>query len=396
VCIKVYGFVKSFKLIIMNKLDDSYVVIAANTSWGLYNFRKNLILSLIDEGCRVVTISSHDDYLDSLQSLGCECINIGVDSGGKNPFKDVKTIIQLFNVYRKIQPLVVLHFTPKICIYSSIACSLNNIPFISNISGLGILSSERGLLSKVVKFLYKLSQKKATKVFFQNEMDRSSFIDSKIVAYDITDRLPGSGVDLDYFTVEKHEKNANVKFILVARMLYAKGVVEYVNAAKHIKKIYPNVEFYLLGPADVDNPSAISQSTIDSWSKKGYINYLGSVKDIIKYLSNVDCVVLPSYYAEGVPRSLLEAGAMGKIIITTDSVGCRDTVDDGVNGFLCAPRDVEDLIRKLKIVINMTDNERFCMGLNGRAKMEKEFDEKIVLDKYREIIYSIYDDKESI
>ena len=379
----------------MNKLNDSCIVIAANTSWNLYNFRKNLILSLIDEGYRVVTISSHDDYLDDLRSLGCECINIGVDSGGKNPFKDIKTIIQLFNVYRKIQPLVVLHFTPKICIYSSIACSLNNIPFISNISGLGVLSSERGFLSKLVKFLYKLSQRKASKVFFQNEIDRSSFIDSKIVAYDITDRLPGSGVDLDYFTVEKYKKNANVKFILVARMLYAKGIVEYVNAAKHIKKTHPNVGFYLLGPADVDNPSAINQSTIDSWSNKGYIDYLGPVKDIRKYMSNVDCVVLPSYYAEGVPRSLLEAGAMGKVIITTDSTGCRDTVNDGVNGFLCAPKNVEDLINKLEIVINMTGSDRIHMGLNSRKKMEKEFDEKIVLDKYKEAIFKIYDEEDA-
>mgnify|MGYP003980096651 FL=1 len=379
----------------MNKLNDSCIVIAANTSWNLYNFRKNLILSLIDEGYRVVTISSHDDYLDDLRSLGCECINIGVDSGGKNPFKDIKTIIQLFNVYRKIQPLVVLHFTPKICIYSSIACSLNNIPFISNISGLGVLSSERCFLSKLVKFLYKLSQRKATKVFFQNEIDRSSFIDSKIVTCDITDRLPGSGVDLDYFTVEKYKKNANVKFILVARMLYAKGIVEYVNAAKHIKKTHPNVGFYLLGPADVDNPSAINQSTIDSWSNKGYIDYLGPVKDIRKYMSNVDCVVLPSYYAEGVPRSLLEAGAMGKVIITTDSTGCRDTVNDGVNGFLCAPKNVEDLINKLEIVINMTGSDRIHMGLNSRKKMEKEFDEKIVLDKYKEAIFKIYDEEDA-
>ena len=377
----------------MHKLHDSYIIVAANTSWGLYNFRKNLILSLLAEGYRVVAISSHDDYLGKLQSLGCECINIGVDSGGKNPFKDIKTIIQLFNVYRKIQPLVVLHFTPKICIYSSIACSLNNISFISNISGLGVLSSEHGFLSKLVKFLYKLSQRKASKVFFQNEIDRSSFIDSKIVAYDITDRLPGSGVDLDYFTVEKYKKNANVKFILVARMLYAKGIVEYVNAAKHIKKTHPNVGFYLLGPADVDNPSAINQSTIDSWSNKGYIDYLGPVKDIRKYMSNVDCVVLPSYYAEGVPRSLLEAGAMGKVIITTDSTGCRDTVNDGVNGFLCAPKNVEDLINKLEIVINMTGSDRIHMGLNSRKKMEKEFDEKIVLDKYKEEIFQIYNEE---
>jgi len=370
-------------------LKTKCVVIAANTSWALYNFRRNLILSLIEEGYNIVAISMCDDYSEKLKALGCQCVNIDVDSGGKNPFKDLKTIIQLFRLYGEILPFAVLHFTPKICIYSSIACRLNGIPFISNISGLGIMSSETGLLSILVKFLYKFSQKKAAKVFFQNESDRSSFVDLGIVPSNNSDRLPGSGVDLNFFSVERHEKNANIKFILVARMLKEKGIVEYVNAAKYIKKTRPNVEFLLLGPAGVDNPSSIAQSTIDLWVEKGYINYLGATQNVKKYMANVDCVVLPSYYAEGVPRSLLEAGAMGKMIITTDSVGCRDTVDDGVNGYLCVPRSVEDLTSKLERVINMTDDERLDMGLNSRRKMEKEFDEKIVLEEYIKTIKDI-------
>jgi glycosyltransferase involved in cell wall biosynthesis len=365
------------------------IIIAANTSWGLYNFRRNLILSLIKEGYDVVAISMHDEYSENLKALGCQCVNINIDSGGKNPFKDLKTIIQLFRLFREISPFVVMHFTPKICIYSSIACRLNSIPFISNISGLGIMSSEEGLLSILVKFLYKFSQKKAEKIFFQNESDRSRFINQEIVTRDITECLPGSGVDLNYFSVDGNYKNTNIKFILIARMLYEKGVLEYVNAARRIKILYPSVEFFLLGPADVDNPSAISLSIIDSWIEKGDINYLGSVRDVRGHLSNVDCVVLPSYYAEGVPRSLLEAGAMGKVIVTTDSVGCRDTVDDGVNGFLCAPKNVEDLINKLEKVIKMTHEERVDMGLKGREKMEKEFDESIVIDKYIKTIKNI-------
>ena len=380
----------------MNNSDSPCIVITANTSWSIYNFRKNLILSLMNEGYRIVTISSHDNYLKSLRSLGCECIEIDVDSGGKNILKDFKTIFQLFNIYRKKKPSVVLHFTPKICIYSSIVCSISNIPFISNISGLGLIFSEKNIILKFVKFLYKIFQKRATKVFFQNEEDLKRFVDSKIVSFDITDRLPGSGVDLDFFSFKKQKKNINLKFILFGRMLYAKGIKEYVNAAKNIKKIYPNIEFDLLGPADSDNPSAISQATLDFWSSKGYVNYLGSVIDIRKHLSNVDCVVLPSYYGEGVPRSLLEGGAMGKIIITTDSVGCRDTVDDGINGFLCSPKNVKDLIKKLKRVINMKSDDRQLMGFNSRKKIEKEFDEKIVLNKYKKAIKKVYDKKKNI
>jgi len=321
--------------------------------------------------------------------LGCNCKNIDIDPSGTNPFKDLKTIFQLQQLYKKIKPLVVLHFTPKMCIYSSIACSFQQIPFISNISGLGVVTLDKGFLSKVMKVLYKFSQKKATTIFFQNESDRSTFLSKGIVPAKITDRLPGSGVDLSFFSISKYEENTTIKFFLIARMLYEKGVLEYVEAAKKIKKIYPNAEFFLLGPSAANNPSSITQTTIDLWVRSGYVDYLGSTSNIKKYITYADCIVLPSYYSEGVPRTLLEAGAMGKIVITTNNVGCRDAVDDGVNGFICTPRSVDDLTDKLKKVIKMTHDERILMGLRGREKMEKEFDENIVLDKYKKIIKNI-------
>lgn len=365
------------------------IIFSANTSWGLYNFRKNLILSIISEGYKVIAVSAHDDYLTDLSLLGCRCINIDLDASGMNPIKDFVTIFQLYKIYKINKPSAVLHFTPKISIYSSIACSLLNIPFVTNISGLGIISLDKGFLSIFMKFLYKISQKKVSKIFFQNESDRSKFIDNKIISKNISDRLPGSGVDLDYFSLEKYEANDEVKFILIARMLYKKGILEYVSAAKKIKFLFPGVNFQLLGPSGVDNPSSIDQSTIDSWVKKGYINYLGSTKNIKKHIASADCVVLPSYYPEGVPRSLLEAGAMGKMIVTTDSVGCRDTVDDGVNGYICLPQNVQDLTNKLKKVIKMSHLQRINMGLQSRKKMEREFDERIIIKKYKQTINKI-------
>jgi glycosyltransferase involved in cell wall biosynthesis len=365
------------------------IVIAANTSWGLYNFRKNLILSLVKRGYRVIAISMFDGYTDKLKSLGCECLNIEIDSGGKNPFVDSLTILQLLSIYRKMSPDLVLHFTPKMSIYSSIACSFINIKYITNISGLGIIYSKRNIFSILVMYLYKFSQRKASKVFFQNDHDRANFINSRIVTNDKSDRLPGSGVDLNYFNFDEKLNTGNIRFILSARMILEKGILEYVNAAIHIKKIYPKVEFLLMGPADIDNPSSIKLSTISSWVENGYVNYLGALDDVRSSLSRADCVVLPSYYAEGVPKALLEAGAMGKVIITTDTPGCRDTVDEGVNGYLCAPRSVEDLINKLEQVIRMKKSKLISMGQNSRRKIESEFNENIIIDKYMSSIRSI-------
>ena len=366
------------------------IVIAANTSWGLYNFRKNLILSLINEGFTVIAISNFDKYTSKLKNLGCECLDIKVDSGGKNPFIDMKTIFQLIKLYREISPILVLHFTPKISIYSSFACSLNKIKYITNISGLGVVYSKRSILSNLVMFLYKISQRSASWVFFQNDEDRANFINSRIVTHAKSDRLPGSGVDIDFFNLDNKSVHENVKFILSARMLFEKGVREFVNAAAKLKKVYPNVEFFLMGPANFDNPSSIKLSTINSWVENGYITYLGMVDDVRPHLSNSDCVVLPTYYAEGVPKALLEAGAMGKIIITTDRPGCRDTVNDGVNGYLCKPRNIDDLINKLEKVIKMEKSKLISMGNKSRLKIEREFDENIIINKYlNRILYII-------
>ncbi|MUK61362.1 glycosyltransferase [Aliivibrio fischeri] len=359
------------------------ILISANTSWYLYNFRKNTINALIKRGHAVTAIAPKDDYSEKLESLGAEFIHIDIDQGGTNPINDLKTFMGFNKVFSKSNYDVVLNFTPKNNIYSTLAAKTNNIKVINNIAGLGILFINESLTSKIARTLYKYSQRYADKIFFQNEEDKELFIQHKLATVEKTDRLPGSGADLTRFSFSPSEDDGVIRFLLIARMLYDKGISHYIEAARHLKdKHGDKVEFNLLGFLAVNNPSAVSEDEMQSWVDEGIVNYLGVSDSVEQEIAKVDCMVLPSFYREGVPKSLLEAGAMGKPIVTTDNVGCRETVDDGKNGFLCMPRSTESLVDKLELIINMTHAERIHMGRLSRDKIEKEFDESIVLTKY--------------
>ncbi|EPL3993120.1 glycosyltransferase family 4 protein [Providencia stuartii] len=363
------------------------IAISANTSWYLYNFRANTIRSLIKSGYRVLAIAPKDEYSKKLELLGCKFINIYLDPSSKNPIKDLRTLIKFYTVFKTESVKCVLNFTPKNNIYSTLAASIANVKAINNIAGLGILFIEESISSKIARALYKLSQKRASKIFFQNEEDRSIFLNHRIVDNSITDRLPGSGVDLQRFTFSPAPNDGIVRFLLIARMLYDKGIRQYIEAARKLKAKYgDNVEFRLLGFLGVNNPSAVSEEEMQGWVKEGIVNYLGTSDNVEAEIAQVDCMVLPSYYREGVPKSLLESGAMGKPIVTTDNVGCRETVDNGINGFLCIPRSTESLIEKLELIINMTHEQRIKMGMASRKKIECEFNEEIVINKYLDAI----------
>jgi glycosyltransferase involved in cell wall biosynthesis len=375
------------------------LVIASNTAWSLYNFRAGLIRALVAKGYDVVVVAPYDEYARSLSSLGCRYVELPVDNKGVNPAKDLLLLIRFWLLMRRESPLAYLGYTVKPNVYGSLAAHVLGIPVINNIAGLGIVFTKENLLTKVVKFLYRLAISRSFKVFFQNEDDRQLFIQADLVRVDKTGRLPGSGVDLSLYSFSNESASASAsasalsnkpfRFLLAARMLWEKGVGVYVDAASLVKQRYQNVEFCLIGFLDVKNPNAISRVQMSKWSDEGIIHYLGVSDDMKSVLAEADCVVLPSYYREGVPKTLLEAAAMGRPIITTDSVGCREVVDDGVNGYLVRPRDVEDLAEKMIRMIELLPSERIAMGAAGRAKMEQEFDEKIVIDRYLEVVKTI-------
>lgn len=368
-------------------LSSPIIAISANTSWYLYNFRKNTILALIEQGYQVIAIAPQDEYSAKLSQLGCKFVDIDIDQGGTNPVKDIQTFFSFYKLYRKINIDVVLNFTPKNNIYSTLAAHFNEVKSINNIAGLGILFINESITSKIARFLYKISQCKAAKLFFQNEDDRQLFLTKKITKNIPTGRLPGSGVDLSRFILSPSLDDGKVRFLLIARMLYDKGIQQYVDAARSLKAKYgEQVEFQLLGFLDVNNPSAVSSADMQRWVDEGVVKYLGTSDNVEQDIAKVDCMVLPSYYREGVPKSLLEAGAMGKPIVTTDNVGCRETVDDGINGYLCELRSSESLKDKLELVICMSHQQRLGMGIKSREKIQNEFDEKIVIQKYLDAI----------
>ncbi|ENU5815901.1 glycosyltransferase family 4 protein [Vibrio fluvialis] len=363
------------------------VVISANTSWYLYNFRRNTILSLVDAGYQVIALAPIDDYSEKLTELGAEFVNIYIDQGGTNPVNDINTFVNFLAIYSKVKPSIVLNFTPKNNIYSTLAAKLCKAKVINNIAGLGLVFIHESLTAKLARLLYKVSQRKADKIFFQNEDDRRLFLDHKLADFSITDRLPGSGVDLTRFTLQPANDDGVVRFLLIARMLYDKGIGHYVEAARTLRIKYgESVEFQLLGFVGVNNPSAVTESEMQAWVDEGIVHYLGVSDCVEQNIAQVDCMVLPSFYREGVPKSLLEAGAMGKPIVTTDNVGCRETVDDGVNGYLCELRSTDSLIEKLDLMIQMTHEQRLEMGRQSRLKIEREFDEQIVINKYLDAV----------
>ena len=353
------------------------ILILANTSWYIYNFRRSLIKALINDGYQVVCAAPADSYTEKLIILGAEYINIEYDNSSKNPAKDLLFLYRLFKLMRQHKPSTVLSFTIKANIYGGIAARYSKIPIIANVSGLGSLFISDGVLSKLPLIMYRLGLSKEDKIFFQNNEDRDLFIKNNVVANQEVEVLPGSGVDLDWFSNGKIKKEDNrVVFLLAARLLKDKGVIESVEAIRTLKKQNKNVELQLLGRIWTKNPSAIKQYELEDWVDDGLVTYLDFTEDVRPHMENADVVLLPSY-REGMSRILLEAASMGKPLIATDVPGCREAIDDGQSGFLCKVRDKDDLAEKMNIMIEFSGEERDLMGKRGREKMEKEFDELI-------------------
>lgn len=366
------------------------IVIGYNTSHYAYIFRSNLIKKLIQKGHEVVVFSPLDKYSKDIESIGAKHINIPIKMD-KNPFSDIFILINFYKLLKKEKPTIYLGYTIKPNIYGSIAAQLLNIHTINNIAGLGATFIKNGLTTTIVKFLYRIALQRSNTIFFQNKDDLSLFLEEKIISHKRYDLLPGSGVDLEKYkpsSTTKPNECMNLNFLLIARMLWDKGIGEYVDAARDLKKKNKQLRFFLLGPLDVQNPAAISREKVNQWQKEGVIEYLGFSEDPRKEIVTADCIVLPSY-REGTPRTLLEAAAMGKPLITTNAVGCKEVVDHEINGFLCNARDSKDLAEKMLRMAQTSIDQRLLMGKNSRIKVENQFSEEIVLKKYIDLISTL-------
>jgi len=364
------------------------VVIALNTAWNLLNFRSGLIRALIANGYEVVAVAPPDEYAQQLQALGCRYVALPMDNKGTHPGRDIFLLMRFYWLLKQERPNVFLGYTVKPNVYGSLAAHALSIPVINNIAGLGTVFIRGGWLSRLVRNLYRAALSRSATVFFQNDDDRKMFVSEGLVNGEITDRLPGSGIDLQSFSPCPLPGRPTLRFLLIARMLRDKGVLEFVGAARTLKRLGINAEFCLLGFLDAQNPTAISRNQMDEWVADGAVRYLGVSDNVREEIALADCVVLPSY-REGTPRTLLEAAAMARPIVTTDTVGCREVVDDGSNGYLCRVKDAKDLAEKIEKVCLLPPEERALMGLRGRKKVEREFDEQIVIKMYLDAISSI-------
>ena len=375
------------------------VLVTINSAWNIYNFRAGLIRQFANQGYRVLAVAPRDEYAELLESLGAEFIPMPMDNMGTHPVRDMMLFWRYVALLRRARPDVVVSYTVKPNIYASLAANLCGIPVINNISGLGAIFINERLITSLVRHLYRAALRKSRRVFFQNGDDFDYFVSSGLVREQIAERIPGSGIDLSHYTYTAlmppdERTQGKFRFLLFARLLWDKGVGEYVAAARKLVASYPDVEFGLLGFLDVQNPAAIPRQQMDAWVDEGIVQYYGATDDVRPHIAEADCIVLPSY-REGTPRALLEAAAMGRPIITTNAVGCREVGDHGVNGFLCNVRDADDLAAQMERMLGLTHEERAKMGKMGREKVEKQFNEQIVIEKYIDIIKECISAKES-
>lgn len=363
------------------------IAVVLNAAWNVYNFRLPLMRFLRDSGYDVIAIAPKDGYEERIKAEGFEFYDIKLSPKGVNFFVDFLTILQLRKLYKQISPSCILHYTVKPNIYGSIAAISVGIPSVATVTGLGTLFISESFASKVGRFLYKFAFMFSKKVFFQNMDDLKLFMELNLVDKKKTLIVPGSGIDTNKFRPFGKGNDIscaninNFKFLLIARILWDKGISEFVEAAKLVRERSSNVEFYILGSFVDDSPAAIPRKIFNEWAADGIIKYLGSTDDVAKNILNCDCVVLPSY-REGLPRVLLEAASMQKPIIATDVPGCRDIVDDGVNGLLCRIKDAEDLANVMQRMVSMSEEERLSMGLQGRLKVQSMFSMDIVCSIY--------------
>ena len=358
------------------------VAIAANGAWGIVNYRSGLVKALQAAGYQVAVIAPAGPMVGALRDLGVDFYPIAMSPRGRSPAADLRTFVEYIAILRRARPAAFLGFTAKPNIYGSIAARLCGVPVINNISGLGSVFSQQDWLTRLVSRLYRLSLKGAATVFFQNREDQALFERLGIVSKGRSLLLPGSGVDTAHFAPPAVAAPEPFIFLLAARLLWQKGIGEFVEAARRIRAKRPDVGFRILGIVEAPSAEAVNVEQLRQWEQEGVVEYLGSAEDVRVAYAAAHCVVLPSYYREGVPRVLLEASSMALPVITTDMPGCRDAIDDGVTGLMCEAHSVESLAKAMESMLNLAPGERQAMGAAGRAKMEREFREELVHRAY--------------
>lgn len=351
------------------------VVIIGNNSGGTYDFRHELIEELIHRGCSVTVLTPFDTKVNELKAIGVELIDTPLNRRGVNLKEDFSLICLYRKLLKKLQPDLVITYTIKPNVYGGLVCRMCQIPYVTNITGLGTAFQKEGLLKKLVTAMYKVGLKKAKAVFFENEENRKIFLDKKIVREEQTCLLHGAGVNLEHFQYTEYPiDDGTTGFLFVGRVMKEKGIDELFAAMKKLAEEGVDCSLDILGGYEEDY-----KAMIEKYEDEGWLRYHGYQEDVRPFIANCHCFVLPSWH-EGMANTNLECAAMGRPVITSNIHGCLEAVENGVSGFLCSKQDSESLYQVMKQFTKFSYDERKAMGLAGRKHMEEVFDKKKVVE----------------
>lgn len=362
------------------EIGDRAVLLSANSSWNLVNFRAPIIAGLQESGFRVLAAVPDDGSAQALHAMGVEIHNVPVDARGISPVRDAHLFLSYRTLLRRLRPAAFLGFTAKPNIYGSAAAARLGIPVINTITGLGTGFLSGRALERIVSSLYRWGLRRSQLVFFHNPEDRDLFIARRLVRPAQTAVVPGSGIDLHHFAPAPSQAgDRQPTFLFIGRFLKDKGAMEFAQAAA-IVKTTKAARFQMIGSIE-EHPKAAPRELFDDLVRDGTIELLGTTNDVRPFIADADCVVLPSY-REGLPRVLLEASAMATPVIATDVPGCRHALEDGVTGLLCDARSASSLAEAMTKIAEMSPQERAAMGVSGRQKAEREFSQERVVTAY--------------
>lgn len=362
--------------------------IVVNVDWFFLSHRKDIALSAQKNGYDVTVVTKDTGQKQNIEALGLKMIDLPMNRSGQNIIEELYTCWFLYRLYCRERPNLVHHVGLKTILWGTLAAKLSKVHGVVNaVSGLGIFFSEenKSLVSKLLPRVLRFSHhRKNIAVIFQNEEDKGLFLKNRIIKEEQAFMIKGSGVDLSQYCYTPELESQKIKVLLTARMIVEKGVFVLVDAALKLKEKYGDkVEFLLCGGLD-DNPKAIKEEELKAVCGGGYIQWLGYRTDVLELLKSCHIVAFPSYYKEGLPKSLIEAAAVGRPIVTTNSIGCKETVVDGYNGYLIPVKDSDTLAEKLNILFE-DENLRRKMGRNSRILAEKDFSIENVIHRHLEI-----------
>lgn len=357
------------------------ILIFANSDIGLYKFRKELLEEFARNNYEVYASLPKGDFNEHIVKL-CHFIDTEMNRRGANPFEEFKLYRSYLKILKEVKPDIVLTYTIKCIIYGGLACKTYKVPYITNVTGLGSALENKGLLQGMLKTLYRWALSKDNKIFFQNRDNLKFLLENRIIQEDYDyDMIPGSGVNPRYYIYTPFPDDKTIDFLFAGRMMAEKGFEQYLDAAEYIHSKYPATRFHIAGIKEENY-----ESRVNDLVSRGICVYHGMVDDMRPIYQQIQCIVHPTYYPEGMSNVLLEACSSGRAVITTDRAGCKEIVDDGVNGYIVKARDSKDLIEKIEKFLSLSNEQRSEMGKNARKKIEEQFDRQIVIDKYMQEI----------